>query len=391
MSKNLYIAKIAMFSAFFGLVACDDDNDTPVKQSIRTSIDYTALTAETAYVGNALFVDDDGASTVDVAEGNAKLSMFKALNDTIRNLISTNSHIDAELLSDMFYNVGSPFKSAELNAFNTNINDYVASSREDGEATEVRDLIVEHFTDLEVASHNIDQTATPGNAGKLGNYLVDDQGIEIIQVIQKSLIGALQLDYIGNVLLAEGLMAENYETVSDENYTALEHNWDIAYGLFTLNNHYAVDWTTSTKGSVTEFAAGSYVWEYNKTDFPNIHAAFLKGRAAIVNNDATELQTQATFIRTAIEKAIANAAVGYLQKYKDETGVDVAAEGKRVHAIGEGLGFIYSLRFADIHGADATFSDGLITDLIGSTNGYWDLTPTKAQTAIDAIKTKFGI
>lgn len=391
MSKTLYIAKIAVFSAFFGLVACDDDNDPQVKQSIRTSIDYAALTAETDYVGNTLFVDADGASTVDASEGNAQYSMFKALNDTIRNLINANQHIDAELLSDMFSNVGDPFKSTDLNAFNLNIHDHVASSRETGEATEVRDFFEDHFTDLEVASHDINNTATPGNAGKLGSYLVDEQGIELIQVVQKSLIGALQLDYIGNVLLAEGLTAENYETVSDKNYTALEHNWDIAYGLFTLNNHYAEDWTAAAKGTVTEFAAGSYVWEYNKTDFPNIHAAFLKGRAAIVNNDRVELEEQATFIRTAIEKAIANAAVGYLEKFKAETGVDVAAEGRRVHAIGEGLGFIYSLRFADVHEADATFSDGLLADLVGSTNGYWDLTTVKAQTAIDAIKTKFGI
>jgi hypothetical protein len=391
MSKNLYIAKIALFSAFFGLVACDDDNDPQVKQSIRTSIDYTALTAETDYVGNALFVDAEGTSTVDVSEGNAKYSMFKALNDTIRNLINANEHIDAELLSDMFSNVGDPFKSTELNALNTNIYDYVASSREAGSATETREFIDEYFTTLELASHDILNTASAGSAGKVGTYLVDADGIEMIQVIQKSLIGALQLDYIGNVLLAEGLTAENYETVSDKNYTALEHNWDIAYGLFTLNDHYAEDWTAAAKGTVTEFAAGSYVWEYNKTDFPNIHAAFLKGRAAIVNNDAVELATQATFIRSAIEKAIANAAIGYLEKYKAETGVDATAEGKRVHAIGEGLGFIYSLRFADINGTDATFSQGLINDLIGSENGYWDLNNTKIQTAIDAIKAEFGI
>lgn len=390
MSKTFQIGKIAIFSAFFGLIACDN-NDSDEKQSVRTAIDYSQLTAETSYVGNTLFVDADGNSTVDPTEGNAKLAMFKALNDTIRNLITANQHIDAELLSDMIQNSGDPFKSADLNDINTNIADFIASSRPAAEATQAGEMFEDYFLAIEEASHDIANTASAGSAGKLGSYLVDEQGMEIIQLIQKSLIGALQLDYIGNVLLDEGLTAENYSTVSDQNYTSLEHNWDIAYGLFTLNDHYAVDWTAETKGTaVTEFAAGSYVWEYNKTDFPNIHAAFLKGRAAIVNNDREELQAQATFIRTAIETAIGKAAVGYLEKWKAETGSDVAADARRAHAIGEGIGFIYSLRFAELHGADATFSDAVISDLIGSTNGFWDLNTTKVNTAIAAINTKFG-
>jgi hypothetical protein len=383
MSKNRYTAKILLFSAFLGFVACDDDEI----HNIRTSVDYATITNTTPYTGNDVFVDANGATTVDVTDGNLRLKMFKALNDTIRNLITANSHVDAALLNNMFKNENDRFKDATLNATALSLNNSVGTSRTATEITQIQDLFSTHFTEIETASHSIANTASAGNAGKLGSYLVDDQGIELIQVIQKSLIGALQLDYISNVLLDEGLTANNHSLVDDKNYTQLEHNWDVAYGALTLNPIYAEGWTLTTKNTaVTEFAGGSYIWEYNKDDFEQIYPAFLKGRAAIINNDKAELQVQATFIRTAFEKAIANAAIGYLEKVKTN---GITAAG--AHAFGEGLGFVYSLRFAQAHGADAAFSDGLITSLMSGANGFWDIETTKINQAIADIKTKFGI
>jgi hypothetical protein len=382
-------------TAFVGLLAltafsCDDDDAKP---HLRTSIDYNTLTPETPYP--QLFVDDNGATTVDLADGNNRHKMFQALNYYSTSSVSANEHIDAPVLSNMFSNIGDPFTDintdavtvvgAELNASGVQLREVVASSRPASEAEAVRTTIEGYFEDIEEASHFVNNTASQGVAGKLGNYLVDERGIEIAQVIQKSLIGALQLDYIGNVLLTEGLNADNHTVISGKNYTALEHNWDEAYGLLTLNPIYLQGATDATRNS-KEFGAGSYIWEYNKANYAKIYPAFLKGRAAIVNNDLAELQIQATFIRTEFEKAIAGAALGYLDKWK--TGTTDAA---RAHAIGEGIGFIYSLRFAALHNGDATFSDQVLEGLIGSANGFWDLDVTKVNTAVDAIKGKFNI
>jgi hypothetical protein len=158
-----------------------------------------------------------------------------------------------------------------------------------------RQKIESLFDQIDAASNSVNATASQGVAGKLGNYLVDAKGIEIAQIIQKSLIGALELDYIGNVLLDKGLTADNHSVVGDNNYTQLEHNWDEAYGLLTLNPIYLAGSTNDARGT-TEFGAGSYIWEYNKANFANIYPAFLKGRVAIVNNDVAEYQRQALFI-----------------------------------------------------------------------------------------------
>ena len=131
---------------------------------------------------------------------------------------------------------------------------------------------------------------------------------------------------------------------------------------------------------------GSYAWEYNKEAYPKFHLAFLKGRAAIVNNDRVVLKQQALYIRTELENTMANAALGYLGKWK--TGTTDAA---RAHAIGEGMGFIYALRFCNLHGGNSAFSDKILDDLIySSPNGFWDLTNDKVNAAIAAIESKFG-
>jgi hypothetical protein len=332
---------------------------------------------------------------VDLAEGNNLHKMFQGLNSYLTTAISANATIEAQKLDDLFSNTGNPFVDVststvnivgeELNGSGQNIEENVASSLSGTESAAVRDYINTLFDDVAAASLSIGQDAAKGSAGKVGSYLVDAQGLEVSQVIQKSLIGAYQLDYIGNILLDAGLNADNSKLVAEENYTELEHNWDIAYSFLTLNPVYLRGATDASRKTV-EFGAGAYIWEYNKGSYAKIYAAFLKGRAAIVNNDRSELQTQAEFIRTEFEKALANAALGYLDKWKAGD-----TEAKRVHAFAEGLGFIYSLRFAKMHDADAEFSDHIIEHLLDTEFGYWDLTVTKINHAGDEIREQFGL
>jgi hypothetical protein len=386
--KFVYPAVFAI--AAVGFVACDDDNEAT---NLRPSISYSSLDTAVAYSDQ--FVDETLASTVDLVEGNSLHKMFQGLNYYNSSSITANASIDPQKLRDLFSNTGNPFvdvttstisiNGAALNSSGFQLRVNVASSLSSTDAEQVREKIESLFDEIGTASESINQVASKGVAGKIDNYLVDADGIEITQVIQKSLIGALQLDYIGNVLLDEGLNADNRKTVTEENYTALEHNWDVAYSLLTLNPIYLRGATDAAK-KTTEFAAGSYIWEYNKADYNEMYLAFLKGRAAIVNNDRSELEAQATFIRTAFEKAIANAAIGYLGKWKSGD-----TEAKRVHAFGEGLGFIYSLRFAKIHGSNAEFSDNLIEGLLDTEDGYWDLTADKINIAENAIREKFDL
>lgn len=388
--KYLSEAKIPLILACLAIFSCEDDDKIA---SLRTPIDYNSITATTPY--SSTFVDASGNSTVDLTEGHRLLQMFQAMNYYATSNVAENTPIDATTLADMFSNTNNPFydistntidvSGEELNSSGLQLRNAVASSLSAADAEGIRSKIQGYFSPLETASQFVTNTASPGHAGKLGNYLVDARGIEIAQVIQKSLIGALQFDYIANVLLDEGLNAENKALAEDHNYTQLEHNWDVAYGLLTLNPIF-LEGATDASRNTNEFGLGAYLWEYNKAAYADIYPSFLKGRAAIVNNDRDQYVALATSIRMNMEKAMANAALGYLNKWK--TGETEAA---RAHAIAEGLGFIYSLRFANLHGADAAFSDGVLTALIDSANGFWDLDAAKINAAAEAIQVKFDL
>ena len=378
---------IILVSVIFS--SCEKNNyELP---DLRTKIDYAKLTATTPY--KSLFINAKGDTTVDLTSGNNRYKQFQALNYYLGASVRDTKTLDATLMKNMYVNSGSPFTDiaslnilgASLNASGVQLRNITASSKSTTDAEATRARLEALYIDMANVSKSVSTTATKGVAGKLGTYLVDAKGIETAQIIQKTLIGALQLDYICNILLVQGLDADNRTLVAGKNYSQLEHNWDEAYGILTLNPIYLIGSTDAVRGT-TESLMGSYIWEFNKASYAKIFPAFLKGRAAIVNNDKAELRIQATFIRTEIEKAIALAAVGYLAKWKTST-----TDAARAHAIGEGLGFIYSLRYCTITSVDAKFSDDILENLTGSTNGFWDLTNDKINAASEAITLKFKL
>lgn len=389
--KKILIGLLFLGTIFSSCKKTKDADAIPTVQ-LRPMIDASKATDTTTYT--KLFVDEKGATTVSVTEGKTLLSFFQdSLSGYARK--ATTQEISAEGLKARYNYTNTEGKSLSM---------LTASSRTNAaESDAIRAKLESYFTLLAVASKSRDSVAAKGKAGILSasstnactgaistsKYLVDAKGLEGTQLIAKGLIGSFQIDYIGNVLLGTGLDADNSTLVNGKNYTALEHNWDLAFSTLTKNTYYgksaqlAPGVACATSG---ESQLGSYVWEYNQDAFKQLNKAFVKGRIAIVNNNKAELKAQADFIRNAFEKAIANAALGYLKKWKDG-----ANDAVRAHAIGEGYGFIYSLRVATKNGGTDKFSDDILTALIGSEYGFWDLTVEKVNVAGTAIATKFGV
>lgn len=404
MLKNNTTVKIALLAlSVAGMaVSCKkkDEDPKPGTTTFRSSFDYARLTTKTPY--DSLFVDAAGAKTTDFTDGNNRLKMFTELNSHISGRVNNanNRELSLDTLKGLFSNTGAMFVDPALDAAPVNIRQATGTSKSNTSA--VLSQIEEYFAGIVLSSKSVLVTAEANKAGKIAanpnpttgvssKYLLDTNGVELIQAIQKGLIGSFQYDYIGNVLLSDAKLssADNSKLVTGKNYTELEHVWDEAYASFTTNRVYSITPNTS------ERFLGSYVREYGATaygdDYLKIHPAFLRGRAAIVNNDLAEVKAQAAIIRGIFEKVIARAAVGYLNKWKDGHQTD---PGAAFHQIGEGFGFIYSLRFCTLNGADDAFSQEILNDLVyNNPNGLWDLVGnnTKALNAISKIKTKFGI
>jgi Domain of unknown function (DUF4856) len=384
---TLKYASVALLALAFGFSSCDKDKDKDnTTPTLRTKMDANSLTASSKYTES--FKDANGQSTVDLGSSNQRLDMFSELNSYMALVAvaspATPQTLDVTKLRGYYNNTGNYFTGAGLNASGLQLRTATAASFSSTNAEASRAYIDTKLTQLATASQSVNNTATAGNAGRLGRYLVDANGYEVNQIIQKALIGGLLLDQIDNVLLTDdALKANNSKVVDGKAYSELEHNWDLAYGYLTAN----AIMTTDINATPRERFLASYLNEKNSPASPNVYMAFLKGRAAIVNNDAAGVKAQADIIRTELEKTIALAAVSYLQNWKAASALDVKA-----HALGEGLGFVYSLRFCTSkYGVDTAWADGVLNGLTSGSQGAWSLTNAQADAAITAIQTKFRL
>ena len=375
-----------LFIAALGLASCSkDDVVTPTTPALRAKIDYATLTATSPYTTS--FKDAGGTVTVDLGAAATRLDMFTELNSYMATVAvatpAAPATLDLARLRNLYANTNAPFANAALNTLGVQLRDKTGASFSDANAATVRNYIDGQLANLATASQSVNQPATPGTAGRVGRYLVDARGFEPNQVVQKALIGALLLDQIGNVLLSSNsLAADNGKVVAGKLYSEREHNWDMAYGYLTSNTIMTTDIALTPR---ERFLAG-YLNEKNGPASPGVYLALLKGRAAIVNNDEATLKTQADLIRTELERTIAKSAVSYLANWKA-----AADPAIKAHALGEGIGFIYSLRFCTKAGADAAWADTVLNGLTSGTQGGWSLTNAQADAAIAAINAKFSL
>lgn len=375
--KQLLISGLALAALFTASCTKENNNVTPAPAVLE--IPYNTLTVTSNY--KTTFVDAEGKTTVNFQGQTDRIAMLKEMDALMK--AGTTATVDATKLINMFRHQNTPFSSAALNAASDKvISSKTAQSFSATDADAERQRYIGYFNELERISKMNSNVAAQGKAGVLsGNRLVDEKGFEISQFVQKGLIGAMMLDQIANIYLgAEKQAADNTTVAEGKNYTALEHHWDEAYGYLTANETYPI------KGS--ESFLGEYIRQgtYASGGNENFYLAFLKGRAAIVNNDMATRDEQIAYIRAELEKGIAAVAISYLNKTNSATD-----DGARFHALSEGVGFIYSLRFAHNPKVNKAKSEELLNMLMGKANGFWSLTPADINSVRDQLATTFGI
>lgn len=375
---NKIILPVAAAVVLFASCKKDKDNET-------LKVPYETLSTSSNYF--TTFKGADGNTSVDFSGQTTRINMLKEMDAYIKTF--GTAPLSTSKLNNMFANTGTPFTAADLNAAtDKTIISKTAQSFSATDANAERTWFKNHFDSIAVASTYAAQTAATGVPGKLGTYLVNGKGFEYAQFIQKGLMGAMMLDQISNIYLGtEKMNADNEILVSGKNYTALEHHWDEAYGYLTANEVYpkqdpadATKWLESYLGSYVRQVNGAY------GDPTAVYLAFLKGRAAIANKDRATLDVQIAYIRAALEKAVATIAISYLNKTKTAT-----SDAARFHALAEGTGFIYSLRFANAAKIGKAKSDAMLASLMNKENGFWSLTNADIDVVRDEIATTFSI
>lgn len=380
--------------------SCSDDDATAV--NTMPEFNYTVPATYT--------FEREGASTIDYSGQKSRILMLEEMGNYIKTSATNNTVADADFLSEMFANTNNRFTGEGLNASGKQLKDKTAASKDyfslylgggsTAEQIAVRNMFESVFDDAEAASQG--NTAAAGVAGVYldgsSKRLFAANGLEPQQLLLKGMMGASLMDqivnnYLSNNKLDEGSNRENNTNkvlVSGTTYTAMEHNWDEAYGYI-----FGADNLTVTPNVVKLWS--SYINQVNAdVDFNTLKAdidlAFRTGRAAIVANDYATRDAQAAIIKTKMAIIPAVRAVFYMQEGKSKL-----AQGdggvKAFHALSEGYGFIMSLRYTNKPGTDSPYFtkaevDTMLASLTSGTNGLWDIDNLSPK--LDAISTQIA-
>ncbi|WP_299439773.1 DUF4856 domain-containing protein [uncultured Aquimarina sp.] len=397
--KSLF--KIVCISGTVILGSCSSDDD---------AITVVQVEAPATYV-----FEREGESTVSFSGQTTRIAMAEAIVNEFKDNASTETIIDA--MFDHQENAND-FDDADLNSSDKSVRSKTAASVDYFSANTVNAAAIKADFDGWIKSQvddvfpNWEITATAGTPGVIqeggangSNRYVNAKGLELNQAFAKSLIGGLMTDqalnnYLGTAVLdeADNIVNNDNEVVADgKPYTTMEHKWDEAYGYL-----YGAS-VDPANPNATIGADDSFLNKYigrveGDTDFEgianDIYNAFKLGRAAIVAKNYTVRDQQATIIREKISQIIAIRAVYYLQQGKTALEASTIDYASAFHDLSEGYGFIYSLQFTRRPDSNTPYFtrtevQDLIDDLMGGTNGFWDVTPATLETLSETIASKF--
>lgn len=337
-----------------------------------------AYTIPTTYV----FTDDAGNNTVSYSGQTDRLDMLAAMTTYMKTANTSGVEIDAQKLKDMFANTNSAFDNADLNASTKQIQNKTFALDTTMFLNYMDSIAAVSMSDT-VGSNGVAGVVTSNDGQKA--YLFDANGVEYTQLIEKGLMGALIYYQITSVYLSDdkiGSLVDNtlaVDAAAGKYYTAMEHHFDEAFGYFGV----PVDFPTNTAD--VRFA-GKYTNGRDGVLGSNtaLMNAFLKGRAAISNDDADAKAEAVVTIQTELEKVYVGTAIHYLNGAID----NIADDAIRNHEISEAVAFIGALKYS----AAKNITDAEITTIIESIgSNFYEVSVNDLNSAKDQLSTIYSL
>lgn len=294
----------------------------------------------------------NGLSSVDIGEARKVLLDFRNFNNGINAKVLTNLEGKRQdYRNELASHIGVGFKEQE----------------------KARNILETFLNELTEASKNPSAGAF-AREGKIGivqvshdeQRLVNEKGVELGQVIQKMMIGALQVANIEHFLM-KSLEADNQAVMEGGNSTAMEHYWDIAWGYLGSIN--------ADPDRISPLFLANYIEKeaVGMKGLENINVAvyhaFQAGRKAIVGNRTDEVRKQVGEIRGLLSKMLVLRTMFYLNEsskiLRQKSGNELNEQ--YFHHMGEALGFILALPF------------------VKNANGEYFITMDQAKELYDAL------
>ena len=369
------LAGLFAFCIAFVLTGCDDS-------SVGTDEGEDTIEAPETYT----FMRN-GESSVSYAGQTDRLNMVAEMKSYLGQA-DAGGEISEDVLLAMFTNEGGDGGG----------NFSFTSDRQLRNKTFAPDLDDNLFEDLfagaAAASANGAQgiTATNGTAGLLergsgSTILVDENGREFTQLVEKGLMGAVFYNQIFNVYLTDdriGPSVENDEVEEGTNYTPMEHHWDEAFGYTGAPVDFASGWSEETDGSL------SYWANYSNTVDQQLEGtndammdAFINGRTAIVNGNTDAKNAARDALYEELELITAGTAVHYINSTL--SALDANETGDAFHALSEAWAFVNAIKYSPRRALALEEIEEIKEENFGANGNFWNATPASLNEAKDTL------
>ena len=223
--------------------------------------------------------------------------------------------------------------------------------------------------------------ASNGTAGLLtredkgSTILVDENGREFTQFIEKGFMGSVFYNQMFNLYLTDertGDEVENVELVEDANYTPMEHGMDEAFGYWDPPLDFTSPWPEA-RGSEDRF------WSHYSNVVDGllgtneiIMNAYKEARAAIVNNDLVTKNSMRDILYEHHELVAAAVAVHYINSTLSS--LDAGKTGEAFHTLSEAWIFTNALKYSPKKAITLEQLTQILQTDFGAEGNFWNVT-----------------
>lgn len=359
--KNItkHAFKAAFVALTIALVSCNEDGEDASTYEIPTTYTF----------------ERNGASSVAFTGQTTRLDMLSEIKAYLVKG-DRGEAINADALLNMFANENSPFTNTALNSASVQIENKTFASdiqfyKDQFESAAATSIAVSQNGTM--ADEGIAGSVERGNTGVFVN--VDGKGWEHTQIIEKGLMGAFIYHQIFNTYLTDariGASVDNVNLVEGQNYTALEHHWDEAFGYWSV----PIDFPGGDPVLTPE---ENRFWA-NYTNGRNallgvnqpLMNAYLTGRAAIVANDRATMEAQVEIIYELHELVTAATAVHYINSSLEDLSANDT--GNLFHHLSEAWAFVNAIRYSPKAALTSAQIATILESDFGTDGDFWTVT-----------------
>jgi hypothetical protein len=320
-------------------------------------------------------------TNVDSLSAKVSLNMITQMETAINLGNTAGTVVNSANLKSMYANQGNLFTDVTISGSVVNLN--TSGIQLKANTLTAAQTFVEIILDSIGVASATGQTAVDGTAGVSDRKtLLSSTGIYWRQYFTKSVMGIIIGHQITDVYLGDSLN-------SNITIAAKQHAWDQAFYMWGVasnfpTNRVGVKYWGSYTSQIDSGIAKPVVNLTGINSNPTLMNAFLKGRAALANNDLNTAKAQAAIIIPFFETMEAAAASHELNEAKGNVANGPAAVAGN---LSESLGFWTALKY----NAHKKISDADYQAVLALyTNDFYTITPAQIQAIQDKISSIYG-